>query len=196
MIRAGITGGLGSGKSIVCKVFSSLGIPVYNADMAARRLMNKDEEIIAKLTKQFGKDIYTEQGLNRKIMSQKIFRDKNLLEIVNSIVHPVVKEDFEKWCLKNNHQPYVVKEAAILIEGGGYKNLDKIILVTAPIELRIERVKKRDGRSLKEIKKILANQLPDEKKRPFADFIIENNDKRLILPAILEIHNHLLKIST
>ncbi len=196
MIKAGVTGSLGSGKSTVCSVFASFGIPVFNADLTARELMNSNDLIKKELIRHFGHHIYTQQGLNRNMMAQLIFSDKVSLDTVNSIVHPVVKENFDNWCIKHHASVYVIKEAAVIIETGGYRELDKTILVTAPEATKIKRVQKRDKRSTEEIKNILANQLPDEKKIPFADFIIENDDKKLILPTIIEIHHQLLKMTS
>ena len=194
MITVGITGNLGSGKSTVCRVFSMLGIPVFNSDEQARIIMNTDPHVRQKLTKLFGDDVYMNNQLNRKLISDIIFNNKNSLKKINSVVHPAVRNTFNQWRTSHRNFPYIINEAAILVESGGNKDVDKLILVTAPEKLRIERVIKRDKRSVNEIKNITNNQLPDDKKVSFADFIIENNDKKLILPTIIEIHNKLIKL--
>ncbi len=195
MLIIGLTGGIGSGKTTAAEVFKKLGIPVYNSDEEAKKLMNTDTTIINKLKMIFGYDIYdTNNLLNKKKLSALIFNNKDKLNTVNSIVHPVVKKHFSKWVNKQN-APYLIKETAILFESGIDKDVDKIITVTAPIQLRINRVKQRDSISEEEVIKRINNQFDDEYKIKKSDFIIKNDNKELIIRQILSIHKKILQIS-
>ncbi len=189
----GLTGGIGSGKTIVAEVFEKLGIPVYNSDIEAKQLMNTDSDIINKLKTVFGYDIYSDKNiLNRKKLAKLIFNNKEKLNTVNSIVHPAVKKHFNNW-VKEQTSSYVIKETAILFETGIYKDVDKIITVIAPAELRIKRVMKRDNLTRDEIIKRMSNQTDDEIKVKQSDFVIVNDEKTLIIPEILKIHEILSK---
>ncbi len=159
----GLTGGIGSGKTTVAKMFAELGTPVYIADIEAKKLTNSSKFIRKKVIELLGEKAYTNDGLNRKYVADKIFNDKNLLQSVNNIIHPKVALHFKNWVSMQNG-PYVIKEAAILFENGGYKDCDLIILVTAPKEIRINRIIDRDKTSKYEIKQRMANQWSDEKK--------------------------------
>lgn len=169
----GLTGGIGSGKTTVANCFAELGIPLYIADVEAKKLMNESPQVKKEIRALFGNEAYENENLNRKFVAQVVFRDREKLEELNAIVHPQVAVHFESWKLKQT-APYVIYEAAILFEKGGYKKCDQTILVTAPHELKIERLKKRDGATISEIEARMNNQWPDEKKIPLADFIIEN----------------------
>ncbi len=186
MLKVGITGGIGSGKSYISRCFEYLGIPVYYADTEAKRLTNEDAEIRRKVSDLLGKQSYTTSGLNREYVASKVFNDKNLLTQLNQIIHPAVEKDFVLWAEKQS-APYVLKEAAILFESGSYKNTDRVIVVDAPLELRIQRVLERDNTSREEILKRIQNQWPADKKKDLADFVIYNDNKTLILPQILRI---------
>jgi len=194
MLKVGITGGIGSGKSIVCQVFKQLGIPVYHADIEARTLINTSMEIRNKLIELFGDDIYNSGKLRGDKLSEIIFNNKGALEKVNSIVHPEVRSHFLDWSATHKDKKYTLFEAAILIESGTYKLMDRIITVTAPEKLRISRVL--DSKSFTEriIKNIIKSQLPDNEKIKHAHYIIVNDGKTLILPQIMEIHNKLVNI--
>ncbi|MEZ4907912.1 MAG: dephospho-CoA kinase [Saprospiraceae bacterium] len=195
MYKIGITGGIGSGKTTVSKIFEAMGIPVYNADSKAKYLMTSDEELIDNIKKLLGENSYFDNGeLNRKYISDIIFNDKPLLDKMNNIVHPAVQQNFIKW---SNEQtsPYVIKEAAILFESGSYKDLDFIILVTAPIELRIERVCKRDNITNEKVQERINNQMPDSQKIKLSDFIIINDGKHSLINQIMEVHKQILKLS-
>ena len=195
MFIVGLTGGIGSGKTTVSEVFKNLGISVYNSDFEAKKIMNTDEDLINKLKMIFGFDIYdSDNQLNRKKLADLIFNNKNKLNTVNRIVHPAVKKHFQNWINKQN-SPYIIKETAILFESGIYKEVDKIITVVSPLNTRINRIKKRDNLSEKEIKERINNQTDDEYKIKNSDFIITNNNISLILPQILSIHKKLLKFS-
>ncbi len=191
MIKVGITGGIGSGKSIISMAFSKLGIPVYNADISAGILMNNDPNIINGLITKFGRSIYSKSELNRKKLAEIIFTDKEALKYVNGLVHPIVGKDSEKWYLSNQHNPYVIKEAALFFESGSYKELDLIITVTAPLKLRYKRIIERDGITLDQVKKRMENQLSDEEKLKKSDFVIINDDKRSVIDQILFIHQQI-----
>lgn len=191
MIKVGITGGIGSGKSYICQVFIKLGTPVYNADAAGKRLMHTSEEVKQKVLQLFGANAYEGENLNRKYISQQVFSNKELLSKLNNIVHPAVEKDFSEWCIKHRREAYVLKEAAILFESGSYRKLDKVIVIDAPIEERIDRVIQRDGANREDVLNRINNQWPADKIKSLADFVIINSSKVLILPQILEIHKNL-----
>jgi dephospho-CoA kinase len=187
MLKIGITGGIGSGKSTVCRVFSALGIPVFEADKVAKSLMDTDESIRAKLLSLFGTAVYLpNRVVDRKHLAGIVFNDPSLLEQLNSIVHPVVRKTFFDWC-KKQQSPYIIQEAAILFESGFYKMMDKTIAVVTSENERIQRVMKRDGLTLELVKERIKNQWSDEERIKLADFVIGNNDDELIVPQIIEI---------
>ena len=191
MIKVGITGGIGSGKSTACKVFKTLGIPVFEADNIARQLINSNTEIRNQLIQVFGKAVYLQdQTINRKYLSGIVFNDSSLLARLNGIVHPVVRNEFEVWCRKQNSN-YILHEAAILFESGFYKIMDKSITVVTKEEERIQRVMKRDGITIELVKQRIKNQWTDEQRMGLADYIINNNDDELIIPQIIEIDKKL-----
>lgn len=192
MIIVGLTGGIGSGKTTVARMFKALGIPIYIADEEAKKLMLRSKIIKRKLIALFGEDAYTNEGLNRSYLSQIIFNDKTALEQMNAVVHPRVAKHFEKWVLKQK-VPYVIKEVAILFENGGYKFCDFIITVTAPKNHRISRVVNRDETTKSRIEAIMENQWEDEKRIELSDFIVENTDLEKTKLQVLEIHNQILK---
>ena len=187
-IKIGITGGIGSGKTMVCKIFEVMDIPVYYADIESKKIVNNDIEIKNNLILLFGKSIYLQnKTIDKKQFSEIIFNDKQILEKVNSIIHPVVKKHYEQWLVENKEYKYTIKEAAILFESGSYKQVDKIITVVSPLEKRIERICKRDSLDRELILKKINNQMSDEEKIKNSDFVIYNNDKTLLLPQILKI---------
>ena len=188
----GLTGGIGSGKSSVLEVFSAKGIPCYKADDRSKKLMQEDEELIFKIKKWFGDNIYDAHRLNRKRLAKLVFDDKNKLKKLNAIVHPAVQKDFQLFLSKQN-TPYVIKEAAILFESGGADQCDTIILVTAPEEIRINRVMKRENTDADAVKSRMKHQWSDEKKIPHADFVIDNIDWDQTLKKIEEVHKSLLR---
>ena len=191
MIKVGLTGGMGSGKSVVAKVFETLGIPVYYADDAAKKLMNNNEELKAGIIKHFGEESYTNGELNRKFIASIVFNDKEKLELLNSLTHPATIRDAEEWITKQT-SPYIIKEAALLFESGANKNLDHVIGVDAPLPLRIKRVMIRDGITEDEIMKRINRQMDEEKKMRMCDFIIINNEQELVIPQVLELHEKLI----
>lgn len=189
-IQIGITGGIGSGKSLVCKIFAVLGVPAYDADSRAKNLMTTDGILIHQIKKEFGSLSYDEKGvLNREFLSATVFANQDKLKQLNTLVHPRVAVDYEKWVNEYAENKYVLKEAALLFESDSYQMLDKIILVTAPKEIRIERVLARDPHRTKEdVEKIIQNQLSEEEKEAKANFIIRNSESELIVPQILDLH--------
>jgi dephospho-CoA kinase len=187
MFKIGVTGGIGSGKTVVCKVFKTLGIPVYDADTRARLLMNTDPELKAALKGYFGDGIYRDETLDRRQLAEIIFNNPVALEKVNSWVHPAVARDFEQWCNLQT-SPYVIEEAAIIFESGMAQRFEKVILVTAPDQLRIERVCVRDQISPELVRKRMDNQWSEERKISLADYIIYNDNEHLITPQVMEIH--------
>lgn len=194
MLKVGVTGGIGSGKSIICQIFKALKVPVYNADQRAKVLVETDVNIKSRIIEVFGERSYTGSTYNRKYIAKRVFSNKKLLEKLNGIVHPVVADDFSNW-IKKLKVPYVIEEAAILFESGANEKMDKIIVVEAPEELRIKRIKTRDGLKEDEIKFRVQNQWSTDKLAALADWVINNNDKMLVLPQILHIHNILIKNS-
>jgi dephospho-CoA kinase len=193
MIKVGVTGGIGSGKSLICSVFSHLGIPVYTADDAAKILMDQDQEIRRGLTGIFGDNIYTDNRLNRLKLSGLIFDDPGLLAAVNRIVHPRVRQDFNEWCASFNEVPFIIQESAIIFESNASGLFDFIILVTAPEELRMQRVLSRPAMTREKILRIMKNQLPEEEKVVRSHFVIHNDETTLILPHILSIYSEISK---
>jgi len=192
-LQIGITGGIGSGKSIVCKVFSCLGIPVYDADTRAKWLTNHMPEIREKVITLLGKNAYDSNGeYDRAYVSSLVFQDENLLKQLNSIIHPVVMKDTLDWVAKQN-SGYVIKEAAIMKKAGDGNDLDYVIVVEAPVALRIERILQRDNRSETEIEAIIKRQISDEERNGIADFVIINDEESALIPKVLELHNLFLK---
>ncbi|MDF2438965.1 MAG: dephospho-CoA kinase [Bacteroidota bacterium] len=189
----GITGGIGSGKSTVCRVFQLLGVPVYYADEESKLLLN-DPVILSKLSDAFGPEIIADGKADRKKISSIVFNDKQKLDTLNKIVHPAVKEHFEEWCRKNSASDYVIKEAAILFESETYKFVQKIITVTAPEALKIERVMQRDGVSEEDVRRRMLNQISDEEKIKRSDYVLMNDEKELLIPQVIELNGN-LKVS-
>jgi dephospho-CoA kinase len=185
----GVTGGIGSGKSTVCKVFSILGIPIYAADDRAKWLMANDPLLKSKIVSFFGEQSFLPDGkINRSYLAEKVFTDPQNVKKINSLVHPEVGRDFTKWA-ESHTTPYVIKEAALLFETGSADQLDFVIQVSSPIKIRLTRVLMRDPhRTETQINSIIDQQMPDEQKNELADFVIKNTENKLIIPQILEIH--------
>jgi dephospho-CoA kinase len=194
MMRVGLTGGIGSGKSTVAGFFSDLQIPVYDSDKRARVLMNQDPDLRREIVVLLGEKAYDDGNLNRKWVASRVFPDPGLLQALNALVHPAVRTDFGHWC-DSQKAPYVIQEAAILIENGAYRHLDRLILVTAPESIRIERVVKRDGTTSRQVRERMQNQWPDSEKVPLADFVIENTDLGKTRRQVERIHRELLHLS-
>lgn len=192
MLKVGITGGIGSGKSTVCKVFELLGIPVYYADDEAKKLLDSEPDVKSKIIQLLGKSLFDEKGvIDRKALATIVFNDKAKLEQLNSIVHPAVARHFEAWLNKNAAAKYIIKEAAILFESGAYKAVDKVITVAAPLELKIARVIQRDKTSRELVEQRIKSQMSDEEKIKHSQFVIYNDERELLIPQILRIHKEL-----
>ena len=193
MVKVGLTGGIGSGKTTVSNFLLEYGIPVYNSDSQGKKLMNTNLELINDIVNIFGESVYNNGVLNTNLLSSIVFSDPEKIKQLNNLVHPKVAEDFNQWVGKNNNQPILIKEAAILIESGAYLNMDKIILVISKKSNRINRVSKRDNFDLESIEKRINFQLTDDEKIQYADYIIENNSslddlKHEVLRVINEIN--------
>ncbi|MCE2892951.1 MAG: dephospho-CoA kinase [Flammeovirgaceae bacterium] len=195
--QIGITGGIGSGKSTICKIFTCLGVPVYDADSRAKSIMTTDGILIAQIKKEFGDLAYLSDGsLDREYLSRVIFENQEKRTLLNQMVHPRVAADTDRWLDQNREATYVVREAALLIESGAYLRVDKVLLVTAPEELRIKRVLARDPHRLREeVVKIMATQLPEEEKKKVADVVVYNDETQLLVPQILHLHSQFLKLN-
>ncbi|MCF8286138.1 MAG: dephospho-CoA kinase [Chitinophagaceae bacterium] len=182
----GLTGGIGSGKSVVAKIFATLGIPVFNADDEAKRIMQTSPEIKSKLIQQFGMDIYNESGLDKEKLASIVFDDPFQLQLLNAIVHPVTIQAAKDWAAKQT-SPYVIKEAALIFESGAADGLLKVIGVTAPLSLRTHRVMQRDGITKEQVDARMRNQISDTIKMRLCDYVIENNNQQMVLPQVLDI---------
>jgi dephospho-CoA kinase len=187
-LQIGITGGIGSGKSIVCCIFNALGVPVYDADSRAKALMTTDGIVISQIKKEFGVLSYHDNGaLNREYLAGA-FKDPKRLSVLNNLIHPRVALDYEQW-VNDQKSSYVLKEAALLFEAKSNLSLDKIIVVYTPESMRVKRVLARDiHRNEKQIQDILRNQMTDEEKMKLADYVIINDESRLVIPQVLELH--------
>jgi dephospho-CoA kinase len=195
-LQIGITGGIGSGKSLVCKIFACLGVPIYDADSRAKSIMTTDGILVEQIKKEFGSLSYHEDGrLNREYLSAAVFNDADKLKRLNELVHPCVGADSEKWMEENATHPYLLREAALLFESGSFKNCDKIIVVTAPEALRVKRVLQRDKqRTEQEVIAIIRNQMTEEEKVKRADFVIHNNETELVVPQVLKLHEQFIRL--
>src|ERR1035437_5555216 len=194
MLKIGITGGIGCGKTTVCKVFELLGIPVYYADDEAKKLLDFDENVKKNILQTFGISILNDTGIiDRKKLASFVFNNKEKLEKLNSIVHPAVNLHFEDWLKKYSSQKYILKEAAILFESGAYKLVDKVIAVIAPIELKINRAMQRDKITREQVMQRMSNQMKDEEIIKRSQFFIHNDEQQLLIPQIISLHNQFME---
>ena len=197
LLRVGITGGIGSGKSTIARIFSTFNIPVYDADSHAKKLMTTDKILVGEITREFGTLSYQSDGaLDRKFLAEVVFNDPGKLSRLNSLVHPRVDLDFEQWVSRQASAPYILKEAALLFNSGASKKLNKIIVVAAPTEVRIERIRRRDGRTDDQIKKIINQQMDQQEMEHRADYIIRNDGSELVIPQVLRIHQTLINLAS
>jgi dephospho-CoA kinase len=189
-LQVGVTGGIGSGKSLICRIFGILGAPVYDADSHAKELMTTDGILISQIKKEFGELSFLNDGtLNRAYLSKEVFSDAGKLEKLNSLVHPRVALNYNAWVGQHREAGYVVKEAALLIEAKSYLNLDRLIVVSAPENLRVKRVLERDKhRNEKQVYEVISNQMAEEEKRKLADHIINNDETELVITQVLKLH--------
>jgi len=195
MLKIGLTGGIGSGKTTVAKIFELLGVPVYYADDASKRLYHTDKELIQNIKKHFGEDIYTEEQLNRSKLAAIVFSDPKKLHLLNELVHPPTIRDAEKWMAQQTTR-YIIKEAALLFESGSVASLDYVIGVRTPQHLRIKRVIDRDGVSKEDVLARMKTQIDEEIKMRLCDFIIENNEQMLVIPQVLQLHQKFLQMDS
>lgn len=192
MIIVGLTGGIGSGKTTVANMFIELGIPIYIADVEAKKLMNSSKVIKRELIQLFGTNAYSDGKINKAFLADKIFNDKDLLVEMNAVIHPKVKTHFKKW-IKIQRSLYVIYEAAILFENGGYKECDYIITVTAPETVRIQRILQRDNSTKQSVRAIMDNQWNDAKKVKLSHFVIENKELSQTAKQVKNIHQKILE---
>ncbi len=188
-LQVGITGGIGAGKSLVAKVFSVLGVPVYNADERGKWILANDPVVVNYIKEEFGNVSFKEGKPDTRFLATQVFSNVEKLRKLNSVIHPRVAADYEQWLKKNSASPYTIKEAAIMYESGSDKAVDKMIVVYAPLALRMRRVLNRDShRTETDVNNIVSKQLPDEEKIKRADYVIYNDEQSLIIPQLLELH--------
>ena len=192
MLKIGLTGGIGAGKTTVAHIFKILGIPIYFADDAAKKLMNENENLRQEIIKNFGSESYVDGKLNRSFLARAVFSDPKKTLLINSIIHPATITDAEKWFQKQQG-PYAIKEAALIFEANAENNLDLIIGVSSPLEMRLQNVMKRDGITLEAVEKRMQHQMEENKKMERCDFIINNNGTDLLIPQVISIHENLLQ---
>lgn len=194
MLKIGITGGIGVGKTIVTRMFAILGVPVYDADTRAKWVMHHNQALRQELQQAYGPDTFTSEGeLNRPYLASVVFNDPQRLEQLNALVHPHVRDDFETWVTAQKNAPYVLKEAALMYESEAWKQMDEIIAVYAPMEVRLKRLLQRDThRTEGDIRSIIAKQLSEEEKMRRAEHIIYNDDAQLLIPQVLKLHKQFL----
>lgn len=195
MLKVGLTGGIGSGKSTIASIFEMLGIPVYYADEATKRLMNTSPKIKEAILKNFGEQSYINGELDRKFIASIVFSNKEKLELLNSITHPATIEDAEKWMSEQN-SPYALKEAALLFESGAAEKLDYVIGIYAPQHIRVKRVMERDKVPVEEVMKRISRQIDEEMKMKLCNFVITNNEQKLVIPQVLELDKKLREIAS
>ena len=194
VLRVGLTGGIGSGKSTVAQIFEVLGIPVYYADIAAKKIMNEDEELRSAITNIFGKQAYANNILDRKYISSIVFSDPAKLQLLNSLVHPATKKDGEAW-MQQQTTPYAIHEAALIFEAKVSDRLEIVIGVSSPVELRIKRAMERDKVNREEVLKRMDQQLDEKLKMSKCDFVLMNDEQQLLIPQVLELHEKLIGLS-
>lgn len=194
-LKVGITGGIGTGKTTVSKLFESLNVPVYYSDDRAKMVMNENPQLITKLKQAFGNEVYLDNGtVNRPYLAGIVFNNTEKLNLLNSIVHPAVEEDYLLWLASHKNVPYTLKESAILFESGLDKHIDKVIVVTAPLELRIQRVMKRDNAEKAAVLARINKQMPQEEKDKKADFLVTNIAQEDLMAQVEKIHSTLINI--
>lgn len=194
MKKIGLTGGIGSGKSTVARIFEVLGIPVYYADGAAKKLMNENEELKASIIDAFGTVAYVNGNLNREYIAGQVFNSNKKIELLNSLVHPATIKDAVEW-IQIQKAPYVIKEAALIFESGSNKNLDYVIGVRSPLVLRIQRAMDRDNISADEVKARMDKQMNEDLKLQLCDYVIVNDEQQMLIPQVLALHDRFLKLA-
>lgn len=195
-LQIGITGGIGSGKSLVCKIFLCLGVPVYDADSHAKELMTTDGILVSEIKKEFGVLSYNVDGsLNRAYLGNTVFKDSERLKTLNALVHPRVGLNYQQWVEQRKDHPYILKEAALLFEANSHQSMDRVIVVHANEGLRLQRVLNRDHhRTAEQVLAIIKNQMPEEEKLKRADFVIRNDESVLLIPQVVALHNRFISM--
>jgi dephospho-CoA kinase len=193
MIKVGLTGGIGSGKSTVAQIFEVLGIPVFYADFEAKKIMNEDEELKKQIIKNFGDESYADGKLNRSYLASQVFNNKEKLNLLNSLTHPAIMKIGETW-MNNQTTPYAIHEAALVFEANVNKRLDYVIGVYSPEPLRIKRVMERDNLTAEEILQRINKQMNEDEKMKLCDFVLVNDEKQLLMPQVLKLHEQLLML--
>lgn len=194
MIRIGLTGGIGSGKTTVAKIFETLGIPVYYADDAAKRIMNEDAALREAIQQNFGEESYTNNTLNRSYLASVVFGSAEKLALLNKLVHPLTIADSEAW-MQLQTGPYAIKEAALIFESDVWKDLDKVIGVSSPIELRLQRTMERDGANREAVQARISKQMDEDEKMKRCDFVLYNDETQLLIPQVLALHEKLIAVA-
>jgi dephospho-CoA kinase len=192
MKKIGLTGGIGSGKSTVAHIFEVLGIPVYYADAASKRIMNENEELKDKIKKAFGEQAYSNGELNRKYLSEQVFNDSQKINLLNSLVHPATIKDALKW-MQTQKTPYIIKEAALIFESGSNKDLDYVIGVKSPRDIRIKRAMARDNITAEQVEARMDKQMNEEEKIRLCDYVIVNDEQQMLISQVLALHEEFLK---
>ncbi|HVB03695.1 MAG TPA: dephospho-CoA kinase [Chitinophagaceae bacterium] len=192
MLKVGITGGIGSGKSTVCHIFTLLGIPVYQADLAARELMESDPGLMASLRSSFGEQVYRTGKIDRQFLGRIVFTHPESLQLLNGLVHPVVLRHAQDW-INQQQGPYVIREAALMVESGAFRQVDLLVGISAPQPLRIRRAMKRDGLTREEVLQRIRQQMPEDQKMARCEYLLYNDEKQLLIPQVLDLHNQLLE---
>ena len=192
--QIGLTGGIGAGKTIVSQIFNSLGVPIFDSDKHGKYLLEYDHQVIEAIINIFGEEILTKNNIDKKKLACIIFANKSKLRALNNIIHPRVIQKFKLW-IKQQSTPYIIKESALLFEANTYKMMDKIILIKAPIKLRIQRVKHRDNKKEIEIRRIIRNQFKLHTIKKNVHYIINNNEKTLLTPQIINLHHQLIQLT-
>lgn len=193
MFKVGITGGIGSGKSLVCELFKLLGVPVYHADLEAKKMYDTNSDLVEAIVLHFGASLRTPEGrVDRKALAAIVFKDSNALETINQLVHPLVAQHFEQWCKRNSAHAYVIKEAAILFESNSYLQMDRIITVTAPVDQRIQRTVLRDAVSAQQVQDRISKQYDDVFKASRSNWVLVNDGTQLLIPEVYKIHRSLV----
>jgi dephospho-CoA kinase len=195
MLKIGLTGGIGSGKSTVAHIFEVLGIPVYYADGAAKKIMTENEELKASIIDAFGEEAYVNGNLNREYIAGRVFNNDKKIELLNSLVHPAAIKDAAEW-IKKQKAPYIIKEAALIFESGSNKNLDYVIGVRSPLALRIQRAMDRNKISADEVKARMDKQMDEGLKLQLCDYVIVNDEQEMLIPQVLALHEEFLKLQT
>lgn len=194
MLKIGLTGGIGTGKTTVANIFMHLGIPVFNADEAAKELMNENEALKQQIQQTFGQEAYLNGKLNRPFLAQQVFNNEFKLQQLNALVHPIVIEKGLQWASQQK-APYIIKEAALMFEAGSAFNLNYVIGVTAPLNIRIQRVIKRDNTTAQEVQHRMQHQISETIKMKLCDFVLVNNNQQLLLPQVIQLHQQLLQLA-